>query len=152
MISKHHLFSLQGVCFHGRGIIGSITFINSLRFTIFLIMPKFTHFKHLFSNFPRDLHLPLDLDLPLEDLFFISWEQPLINNTSLVTTFMDFLRISFVNKKSYTSTNFNNMDWVALQIVIAKLSKESDKEHKKEIHSYTSSSWYQPFSNDLPYF
>ena len=137
---QHHLFSLQGFCFHGRGIIGSITFINSLRFTIFLIMPKFTHFKHLFSNFPRDLHLPLDLDLPLEYLLFISWEWSLINNTSLVTPFKDLLLISFDNKKSYASTNFNNMNWVALQISLTKSSKKYDEEHRKEIHSYTSSS------------
>ena len=137
---QHHLFSLQGVCFHGRGIIGSITFINSIRFTIFLIMPKFTHFKHLFSNFPRDLHLPLDVDLPLEDLLFISWERSLINKTSLVTPFKDLLLISFDNKKSYASTNFNNMNWVALQISLTKSSKMYDEEHRKEIHSYTSSS------------
>ena len=38
--------------------------------------PSFPHFHHTFTGFPRDLDLPLDLYLPLDDLFmFLFWDR-----------------------------------------------------------------------------
>jgi hypothetical protein len=67
--------------------------------------PYFPHLQHTFTKFPRDLDLPLDIDLPLEDLdLFLSSESPLANNAYVLCPCMFLCLISSENKDETTSS------------------------------------------------
>jgi hypothetical protein len=109
------------------------TFSMLLDLHCFLKCPSFPHLQHTFTHFLEDLDLPLDLNLPLEDLdLFLSWERPLANNASVLCPSMFFRLISFNNKDETTSSKLKVV--VLLPMTITKLSHESSKEHSKLIH------------------
>jgi hypothetical protein len=86
-----------------------------------------------FTNFPEDLYLPLDLNLPLEDLYlFISWERLLANNAFVLCPSMLFHLISYENKDDTTSSKLKVV--VLLPMTTTRLPHESGKEHNKLIH------------------
>jgi hypothetical protein len=80
-----------------------------------------------------DLDLPIDLDIPLENLdLFLSWEHPLTNNAYVLYPSIFFRLISSNNKDETTSSNFKEV--VLLPMATTRLSHESGKEHSKLIH------------------
>jgi hypothetical protein len=109
------------------------TFSTLLHLHCFLKCPYFPHLRHTFTNFLGDLDLPLDLDIPLEDLdLFISWEFHLANNAYVLYPSMFFLLIFSNNKDETTSSKHKVV--VLLLNATTRLSHEYGKEHSKLIH------------------
>jgi hypothetical protein len=79
------------------------------------------------------LNLPLDLDLPLDDLdIFLSWEHPLANNAYVLYPSLFFFLISFYNKDETTSLKLKVV--VLLPMATTRLSHGYGKEKNKSIH------------------
>ena len=97
-------------------------------------------------NFPRDLDLPLDLDLSLEELsLFLSWEHPLTNKASILWISIFFYLISLDNKDETTSSKLKVV--VLLPVATTKLSHDSGKEHHKMIHLSSSKILISTYNN-----
>jgi hypothetical protein len=109
------------------------TFSTLLDLHFFLSCPSFPHIQHTFTNFPGDLDPPLDLYLPLEDLYlFLPWERPLANNAYVFCPSMFFHLISSDNKDEITSSKLKVME--LLPMATTRLSHESGKKQSKLIH------------------
>ena len=95
---------------------------------------SFSHFQHTtFTCFPGYLDLPLDLDLPFDDLFlFLFWDRPHIDKASPFWLSIFFHLISYVSKDETISSNCKVV--ALLPVAITRLSHESGIEHNKLMH------------------
>jgi hypothetical protein len=100
----------------------------------------------MFTKFPRDLYIPLDLDLPLEDLdLFLSQECPLANNGFVLCPSIFFCIISSNKKYETTSSKFKEI--VLIPMAKPRISHDSGKDQSKLIHLSSSEILISTYTN-----
>jgi hypothetical protein len=122
--SIHPLLHLQRFYFYRRGIIRSLPSLRTFVFTLFIVIPFLSTSRAYLYKFWGDLDIPIDLYLPLHELFlFISWENPLAKKVFLLWISMFFHLISSDNKDETTSLKIKVV--ALLPMAITRLSHKS---------------------------
>jgi len=99
-----------------------------------LYYPSFLHFQHTtFIGLSGDLDVPLDLDLPLYELFlFLFWDCLHKNKASPLWLSIFFHLISSIRNDETISSNCKVV--TLLPIAMSRLSHKSGREHNKLMH------------------